>query len=69
LRRRAHALAAAHTGDAFESTLENHLNRITELPRLSTAGAASARPNLGWNLPFGLLRRLPANHSWRRDLF
>jgi glycosyltransferase involved in cell wall biosynthesis len=69
LRRRAHALAAAHTGDAFESTLENHLNRITELPRLSTAGAAAARPNLGWNLPFGLLRRLPANHSWRRDLF
>ncbi len=69
LRRRAHALAATHAGDAFDVTMETHLERIAQLPRLSASGPAAVRPDLGWNLPFGVLRRLPAAHRWRREVF
>lgn len=69
LRRRSQALAAAHAGDAFDVTMETHLERLAQLPRLSASGAAAVRPDLGWNLPFGVLRRLSAGHRWRRELF
>lgn len=69
LRRRAHGLAEAHAGDAFDVTMETHLDRIAQLPRLSASGPSAVRADLGWNLPFGVLRRLPAGHRWRRELF
>ncbi len=69
LRRRAQALGEAHTGDAFDRTLNEHLEGIWKLPRISGMGAAVGRARWHWRLPFALLRRLPVASRWRRDLF
>ncbi len=69
LRRRAQALGAAHAGDAFDRTLNQHLEALWNRPRISQTGAAAGQLRWNWRLPFAVLRRLPVQSRLRRDLF
>ncbi|MCW5556588.1 MAG: glycosyltransferase family 4 protein [Verrucomicrobiae bacterium] len=65
-RTRAREAAGAHARDAYGRTFAAHVEHLSSLPRISSAGAQARRPHLGEWFPFALLARLNPDHPLRR---